>query len=186
MTTVFVSGSRKLGRLNPRVRERVDNIVRQGFSILVGDANGADKALQTYLYGLGYPDVTVYCAGDECRNNVGEWRTVYVSVPSGVRGRKFYSAKDKAMAEIAEIAFVLWDGASAGALENILEMLRRKKKAVVYFSPRQAFATVATPSDLRALLSECGPENLAAIDSKIGLRRHLRELEGETQPQLGL
>jgi hypothetical protein len=43
MTTVFVAGSRAISKLNDQIRERLDNIMREQLSVLVGDANGADK-----------------------------------------------------------------------------------------------------------------------------------------------
>ena len=46
MTKVFIGGSRRVTRLNADVQRRIDKIIEQGFPILVGDANGADKAIQ--------------------------------------------------------------------------------------------------------------------------------------------
>lgn len=85
MKTVFLSGSRAISRLNPEIRGRLEKITEKAFRVVVGDANGADKALQGYLNERGYPDVTVYCSGSQCRNNMGAWRTENVEVPAGVR-----------------------------------------------------------------------------------------------------
>jgi len=74
MTCVFVAGSRDVSRLNAQVKERLDNIVKQNLTVLVGDANGADKAVQRYLAQCGYREVVVYCM-EVCRNNVGDWPT---------------------------------------------------------------------------------------------------------------
>jgi probable addiction module antidote protein len=46
MNTVFIGGSRHVSRLPAPAKERLDNIVKSGFHIVVGDANGADKAVQ--------------------------------------------------------------------------------------------------------------------------------------------
>jgi len=43
---VFVAGSRQISRLPAEVKTRLDTMVQKGFQILVGDANGADKAVQ--------------------------------------------------------------------------------------------------------------------------------------------
>ncbi|MGH9387438.1 MAG: hypothetical protein ACRD2N_24500 [Vicinamibacterales bacterium] len=48
-STVFVAGSRQISRLPAEVRARLDTVIEKGFQILVGDANGADKAVQRYL-----------------------------------------------------------------------------------------------------------------------------------------
>jgi hypothetical protein len=44
MSTVFVAGSRQVSRLPAEVKTRLDKMIEKGFQILVGDANGADKA----------------------------------------------------------------------------------------------------------------------------------------------
>ena len=49
MKRVFIAGSRRLSRLPSEVRQRLDEMIRRGLSILVGDANGADKAVQAYF-----------------------------------------------------------------------------------------------------------------------------------------
>ena len=49
MTKVFIAGSRQLSRLNADVKRRIETMIEKGFTILVGDANGADKAVQRYL-----------------------------------------------------------------------------------------------------------------------------------------
>ena len=72
MTTVFIGGSRSLTHLNDTIRTRVDNIMRQQFAVILGDANGADKAMQSYFAAKGYPHVIVYCMDNRCRNNIGD------------------------------------------------------------------------------------------------------------------
>ena len=44
-------------------------MVEKGFQILVGDANGADKAVQRYLADKACPNVLVHCMKDHCRDN---------------------------------------------------------------------------------------------------------------------
>jgi hypothetical protein len=75
-STVFVAGSRQISRLPAEVRSRLDTMIEKGFQILVGDANGADKAVQRYLADKSYPNVLVHCMKDHCRNNVGSWPRV--------------------------------------------------------------------------------------------------------------
>ena len=75
----------------------------KGFQILVGDANGADKAVQRYLAAdKAYTNVLVHCMENHCRNNVGNWPICEVAAPRGARGFDYYSLKDRAMAEAAE------------------------------------------------------------------------------------
>jgi hypothetical protein len=66
MRTVFISGSRKINRLNKEIKNRLQNALNQNFDIVVGDANGADNALQKYLSEVNYDNVVVHCAGNVC------------------------------------------------------------------------------------------------------------------------
>jgi hypothetical protein len=155
MTTVFISGSRHLSRLNQEVKARLSNVMNQHFSVVVGDANGADKAVQAFLKELGYQAVTVFCAGDKCRNNLGQWQVNQIHVDAKLKGRAFYTVKDKKMAEVADYGFVLWDGKSQGSYNNIVELLNQNKKALVYFAPKKDFMTIKNKADLNLLVHEC-------------------------------
>jgi hypothetical protein len=96
--TVFVAGSRRISRLPVELKRRLDTMIEKHFQILVGDANGADKAVQRYLADRSYPNVLVHSMKDHCRNNVGNWPTREVAAPRGARGFDYYSLKDRAMA----------------------------------------------------------------------------------------
>jgi hypothetical protein len=121
--------------------------------VLVGDANGADKAVQTYLARRAYKNVEVFCTGGFCRNNVGGWKTRNVSAPRSGTGFEFYSAKDAEMAREASVGLMLWDGRSRGTLANITRLLEAHKKAVVYLLPKKCFLTLRGEGDLDALVS---------------------------------
>lgn len=84
MSKVFFGGSRNLGRLNPALRTRLRNLITNKHTVLVGDANGVDKAVQSFFAEEGYRNVIIYCMDGECRNNVGNWEIK--SINSG--GRK--------------------------------------------------------------------------------------------------
>ena len=100
MSTVFLSGSRKMGRLNDPIRERLLNMMRQEHDIVVGDASGADKAMQSFFADHEYAFVTVYCSAGKCRNNVGNWPVQSVEVDPKLRGRAFYTVKDLSLIHI--------------------------------------------------------------------------------------
>lgn len=155
MTTVFISGSRDLSRLSQDVKVRLENVINQHFAVLVGDANGVDKAVQAYLCEVGYEAVTVFCAGEKCRNNLGHWAVKNIDVDASLKGRAFYAVKDKKMAESADYGFVLWDGKSQGSYNNIIELQAQGKKALVYLAPNKYFTTVKTAEDLEELLMLC-------------------------------
>jgi hypothetical protein len=105
-------------------------MIEKGFQILVGDANGADKAVQRYLADRSYANVLVHCMKDHCRNNVGNWPTREVDAPRGVKGFDYYSLKDRVMAETAEYGLMLRDGKSKGTVNNVVNLSRDQEPAV--------------------------------------------------------
>lgn len=144
MTKVFIGGSRHASRLSADVKRRLDNIIDKGFPIVVGDAPGADKAVQVYLHSKNYGNVEVFCSEGACRNNVGGWRMRSVPAHTRTRDAQFYSAKDRAMADEATIGLMVWDGKSLGTLLNVFRLLRLGKKVVVYAVPDRRFLELRT------------------------------------------
>lgn len=162
MHYVFVAGSRALSKLNAQVKERLDSIMRKQLTVLVGDANGADKSVQRYLAEHGYRRVTVYCM-EICRNNVGNWPIRSHSAGPGVkRDRHYYGIKDRAMAQDASCGFMLWDGNSKGTLTNVIKLLENNKKVLLFSAPKKQFFTLRTSVDL-ATLRASGIKDVAAI-----------------------
>ena len=104
MKKVFFGGSRRLGKLNKDIKERADKIISQGFLVLVGDANGADRAMQQYL-ARNYSHVLVFCAGDTCRNNVGNWKIRTIVVDRGQKDFHYYATRDRKVSEEADYGF---------------------------------------------------------------------------------
>jgi hypothetical protein len=184
--TVFLSGSRKISRLNDAIRGRLQKIVEKQIRIVVGDANGADRAFQHYLSENKYENVVVFCAGPTCRNNVGSWQQRNIPVARSVTGREFYAQKDKAMAAEADYGFVLWDGKSAGSISNVLELLKNGKPVVVYFGPDKSFHAIKEAQDIATLMQRCDFDDYRSIDEKIHVERRLRELYGGAQGSLSL
>jgi hypothetical protein len=191
MTTVFIGGSRSLTRLNDTIRSRVDNILRQHFTVIIGDANGADRAIQSYVAAKGYRHVIVYCMGDRCRNNVGEWPVKQVSTHHQKKDFTYYATKDEEMAQAASYGFMIWDGKSKGTLNNILNLLRQQKKVLVYFSPDKTCYTLGTFDDLTALLCKCSSDDRQKFEREFMLAESFQRswqeaLRGETRPVLEL
>ena len=173
MSKVFFGGSRKIGRLNLPVKERVDNIITNGHLLLLGDANGADKAMQRYLTEKNYRNVLVFCMGDVCRNNIGKWKTRNVYLSRSRKDFNYYSTKDVLMSVEADYGFMLWDGKSNGTLNNILNLCERNKKVLVYFSPNKSFYRVEDKQDISKLLERCDPDLLRKFDRVLGIRTRI-------------
>jgi len=182
MNKVFFGGSRKLNRINSAIRERADNIISNNLSVLIGDANGADKAMQKYLAEKSYKTVIVYCVGDTCRNNLGKWQINSITSNSSKKDFNYYATKDKKMSEDADYGFMLWDGESKGTLNNIVNLLQSNKYVLAYFSPAKEFFTLKNFGDLEKLLRKCDQRN------KKTFQQILRTHEGlsNTQKELRL
>jgi len=174
MTKVFIGGSRRMGRLNGEILEKLDTIMRQSFTILVGDAGGVDKAVQKHCSDKGYRNVTVYCAGGSCRNNLGGWETKHIYTERSIRDYRFYMAKDIEMAKEADYGFMIWDTRSSGTLSNMLELLEMEKKVVVYLGPGKTFMKLRRMEDLRRLLKVCSHETIRIFDSRFNLSLRLQ------------
>ena len=169
MTKVFIAGSRKLSRLNADVKGRIDNMIEKDFSILVGDANGADKAVQKYLADKKYQNVIVHCMAENCRNNVGHWPTREITAPKGVRGFAYYAMKDQAMVDETTYGLMLWDGESKGTLNNVINMLRQDKPVVVYLAPKRTFQNLRSTADLPELLGKCDRVSVQRFEQELGI-----------------
>jgi adenine-specific DNA-methyltransferase len=154
VTRVFIGGSRRITRLEADVRRRLDRIVEKGLPVVIGDANGADQAVQRYLSEQKFEKIEVYCADESPRNNVGGWPVRVIRPGHARKDFDYYATKDRAMATAATVGLMLWDGQSRGTLMNVLRLADRNKPVVVYVQPRKGFVDVRTHSDLSALLGE--------------------------------
>ena len=181
---VFLSGSIAINRLNDKIRERLSNIVTQKLDVIIGDAGGADKAMQSYFAEKHYDQVEVFCVGGECRNNVGNWKVRHVPAPPNLKGRELFMEKDRAMAAEADYGFVLWDGKSPGSLNNIISTLEGEKPVVVYFAPEEQFHTLKRAGDVRTLLGHCSEADKLAISRKLHVDRRLEKIGGVPQGSL--
>lgn len=167
-TKVFIAGSRRLSRLNPGVKRRIDNIIDKGFLVIVGDANGVDKSVQQYLSSRQYTNVIVFCMEGGCRNNIADWptRTIIAPDPSR-RDFAYYSTKDRAMVAEADYGLMLWDGQSRGTLTNIVHLVRQGKPVVAYVASDRSFHTLRQSDDLAEILGRLDPAALHRIDHEL-------------------
>ena len=155
MKTVFIGGSRRVSRLNSDIQRRLDQIIAKRLQVVLGDANGADKAVQAYFKDRSYPHVLVFCTAGRCRNNLGAWPVEAVPAPHKTRDFEFYTAKDAAMARAADVGFMIWDGESSGTMVNVARLVGSGKPAVLYVAPAKSFRTVRSSSQLEEILGDC-------------------------------
>ena len=155
MNTIFIGGSRHVSRLPPEVKKRLDNVVESGHQVFVGDANGADKAVQKHFLDKRYDKVVVFCSGDTPRNNLGTWRTRSVDAPKSAKGFHFYAAKDREMAREADFGLMIWDGKSPGTLLNVMRLVTAGKIAVLFNVPEKDVVNVKTLDAWRSFFIRC-------------------------------
>jgi hypothetical protein len=161
--------------LNGVIRSRLDNIVERQLRVVIGDANGADRAVQVFLAERGYKDVVIYCMEGGCRNNLGGWPIRAIEA-AGKRGFDYYTVKDAEMAHDADCGFMIWDAKSRGTLVNVGRLIELGKPVVVYLSSDRKCRTVRTRDDLTDLVSHCSQAD----------RQRLSELLGEVSAQATL
>jgi hypothetical protein len=169
MTKVFIGGSRAVNRLSEAIRLRLDRIIEKGFPVIIGDANGADKAVQQYLDSKKYLNVEVFCSGHVCRNNIGNWKRQEVSSAARNKTYDFYAAKDRAMAEDATIGFMVWDGKSKGTLLNVFRLLEQQKKVVVYNTAEKRFYELQERAHWEAFIATCTGELRDKVEQQAAL-----------------
>lgn len=148
MNNIFISGTAGFGTkaitsLPQSVTQYLDACIDQNYQILIGDCIGIDSLVQEYINKRGYNNIIVYCSGSNCRNIANpNWRVKHVNVPYGVRGRDFFAAKDKAMAQDADYALAIWDGKSKGTGTNIDNMKAQNKTVIIYRTDKAYFENI--------------------------------------------
>lgn len=171
MHKVFLSGSRKIKTLPEDVKKRVDNIIEKGYQVVVGDANGADKAFQSYLEKKHYSNVIVFCMSNECRNNLGNWNVKPIHSSEKKKDFRFYSAKDEVMAKEADYGLMVWDFESNGTFNNILNLAAQNKCAVIYSEKEKIFHTVKDVFGAKEILNKCPSDIRKSIAEKVGINK---------------
>jgi hypothetical protein len=153
MTKVFIGGSRQVTELDADVCDRLDRIVAKDLPVLVGDAGGADEAVQRYFRGRGFANVTVFSADALPRHNAGEWPVRVIQPGRARQDVASHTSTARAMAAEATVGLMLWDGRSRGTLMNVLRLVAQDKPVVVYLQPGRTFVEVRRRRDLPALLA---------------------------------
>ncbi len=181
MTKVFVSGSMRIKRLDENILSRLNNIMAQDFWIIVGDANGVDSSIQKYLRDRRAESVLVYCAGGCPRNNFGQWKTKSIRTTNKPGTREYYTAKDVEMANDCDYGLMIWDAKSTGTLKNTIELLKRRKKSLVYVNKAKQFVRIREPGDLERLLEYMSPTSFDKANSKLGIRKNLESINSKQE-----
>jgi len=167
MAMIFIGGSRDIFELPVPTIERIGTIVAAEHGVLIGDAPGADAEMQGLLAGYNYEHVGVFHAGEEPRNNLGDWAAYHIQPPDGARGFAFHAAKDREMARRADFGLMVWDGASPGRCLNVLRLAMIGSPCIVYDTMRGTVATVHNIADWRAMLHHAGPDVRREVEARM-------------------
>lgn len=163
----------RIKNINNLVINRIDNIVKENFTILVGDADGVDASIQNILSDKTYKNVLIYCTGKYPRNNIGRWEVRAIETEHKPNTRLFFTAKDLAMAEECDFGLMVWDSKSTGTLSNVYELLVRDKTSVVFVNRIKQFVNVSRPKEFEQLLSFMSDSALEKANQKIKLKEKI-------------
>ena len=119
--------------------------------------------MQRYFANLNYRNVIVYASDGKVRNNIGKWEIQSVLAGEKTKGFDFYACKDLKMAEDADHGFMIWNGKSKGTLNNMVNLVTRNKKTLVYFIPHKSFYWIDSIGEIQELISDCGVETLRLL-----------------------
>ena len=145
--TVFLAGSRSIKTLHPEVKARLQQILDQNLKIVMADNSGADKAFQQYLADKDYREVYLTSTRWNPRNNIGRWSSTMVG-GRNMRIKELNAFRDQSLGQNADYAFILWNGTSEGTRGTIEEMVRQKKKTLVYFQKEKRFELITEDNPL--------------------------------------
>ena len=185
MTTVFIAGSINIKRLAAEFVDRIKSVISAELDIVVGDADGADTSIQNVLHEATAKKVTVYCSGPRPRNNVGHWTVCSISSKAEPGSRAFFTAKDVEMARVADFGLMIWDTKSTGTLSNVIELLKRHHRSVVFVNRDKVFLNVNDADNLRQLVNLMSDSARSKAEEKIALSAKISAIANE-QFSLGL
>ena len=163
---VFIAGPRATRTLNQKVKNRIDKVIESNFTILVGDAAGIDKQIQTYCHSVRYSNIKVFASNGKARNNIGRWEVINVQVPPNVRGFDFYATKDLEMAKEADYGFMIWNGKSKGTFNNMVNLVKFNKKILLYMIPDKQFYILNTMQEVNEIKNRINKKDSNLINDE--------------------
>ena len=139
---IFIGGSKMVLEINDVVKEKLNEFIKYGDEILIGDCWRIDTVVQEFFKHNNYNNVTVYASGDKVRNNVGQFKLRNIQTDVA-KGFEFYRKKDVVMANEADCGFMIWDEKSKGTLSNIVDLVNLKKSVEIYLTNSNTFYVIS-------------------------------------------
>ena len=163
----------RIKNINKLVIDRIENIIRENFTVIVGDADGVDSSVQQILSNKSYKHVKVYCTGNYPRNNIGSWDIATVHSEHKPKTRLYFTAKDIEMAKSCDFGLMIWDSKSTGTLSNVYELLKMDKTSVVFVNKLKKFITVTNNIEFERLVSVMSESAFDKANKKINLKQKI-------------
>jgi hypothetical protein len=136
------SSAFKAEKLPAEVRDRIDEAIALGMTVIVGEARGACRRFQDYLVARGYKDVIVGHA-KSMRYNAGGWRTF--------RYGDDVKTRERGMIDDSDSAVIIWVDGSSVIAENLEYLKKLGKPTYVYeYSTRNGEAKFGPLDQARA------------------------------------
>ena len=145
---VFVSGSWRIrdqssgyyrDKLPKDISDELDQHIKNGSRILVGDAPGTDSMVQDYLADKKYKKVDIYATGGVPRKNSDDgtlgWKIHNIDGKQFEPGSKeWLRLKDEAMTRDSTqgLAVILPDGGAGATRKNVKRLIQQMKDVKVY------------------------------------------------------
>ena len=132
------SSAFKAKELPTEIKERIDEAIERGMTIIVGEASGASRLFQDYLKAKGYRNVIVGHAV-KLRYNAGNWKVVQYG--------KNLKERERNMIEDCDSAIIIWVNNSGVIAENLELLKRLGKPTYLYEYHSEANQTTAGELD---------------------------------------
>jgi len=175
MKKVVIGGSRAIAYLAQPVKDLLDTLIHNNDVIMVGDANGADKATQKYLHAKGYSNVTVYCMFNLCRNNIGQWPVKSIVTPNKTKNADYFGTKDLHMSRESDFGIMIWDGESKGTFRNVINLLDDNKHVYVYYYPNKRMSLISSSNDFNNLIKTNSSKNASIFRHELHKRLQMNK-----------
>ena len=164
---VFVGGPRSLKALPKSVFAKLDDCIRKGRELLIGDCKGADELIQRYVRQRRYDLVRVYASEGKERCNLGNWNMRTINNYGLTRYFQYDNYINhleiaEAMALDADCAVMVWDRRSHGTFLNILNMVTLGKPVHAILQDGSAEYDIASFEDIHKLLPARWPLHIQA------------------------
>lgn len=129
---VFISGSKNIKEFNLDIINVLNRIVKNGNEVLVGDCEGVDTSIHSFMKGKKHNKTTVYHVGKKPRNNRYKFKEIKINTTGSLTPYQYYQQKDIQMTKDADAGFVIWDEKSKGSKDNICRLIQSGKPVIIY------------------------------------------------------